>query len=135
MAEARAQRRRPISPHLQIYAPLINMMMSILHRLTGMTLYLGTLLLAAWLIAAASGESAYNAVSALFASWPGWLLLFAYSWVLLHHMLGGIRHFIWDTIHGLDIASVRLLSWGTLAGSLTLTALLWTVGLAATGAF
>jgi succinate dehydrogenase / fumarate reductase cytochrome b subunit len=135
MADARAQSRRPISPHLQIYAPLINMVMSILHRLTGMALYAGSLLLAAWLIAAASGESTYNTVSGLFASWPGWLLLFVYSWVLLHHMLGGIRHFIWDTIHGLDIASVTLLCWGSLAGSLALTVLLWGLGLAATGTF
>lgn len=117
--------RRPLSPHLSIFSPLINMMMSIVHRMTGAALYFGTLLLAAWLIAAAAGGAAFATVSSLFASPLGLLVLFGYTWALIHHMLGGVRHLIWDTIHGFDIPAVNALSWGSLIGSVTLTIALW----------
>lgn len=134
MAEAKARTERPLSPHLQIYAPLINMVMSIFHRLTGMALYAGALLFTWWLIAAAAGPDHFATVNAVFGSWPGRVVLFSYSWALLHHMLGGIRHLIWDTGRGLDIPTVNLLSWGTIAGSATLTILLWAGALLARGA-
>ncbi len=116
---------RPLSPHLQIYRPLINMVMSILHRITGAALYFGTLILAAWIIAAASGPDAFATVSGLLDSWPGRFVLFGYTWALIHHALGGIRHFIWDSGAGYDLATVDLLSWGTIVGSTLLTALVW----------
>ena len=56
MAETRAPVQRPISPHLSIYKPMLTMMMSIVHRITGMALYFGTALLVWWLVAAASGS-------------------------------------------------------------------------------
>ncbi len=93
----RRARPRPLSPHLQIYRPLINMVMSILHRITGAALYVGTVLLAAWLISAATSPECFAAVNGLFASWPGMIVLVGYSWALIHHALGGMRHFIWDT--------------------------------------
>lgn len=133
MADAKVPADRPLSPHLQIYAPLINMVMSIMHRITGAALYGGSLLLAWWLIAAAAGEPYFNVVNGFFGSVFGRLVLFGYSWALVHHMLGGIRHLIWDTGRGLDIPSVKLLSWGTLAGSVALTLLLWVVALVARG--
>jgi len=129
MAEARQTIERPLSPHLFIYKPLINMVMSILHRLTGIALYFGTLLLAAWLIAAAMGEGQFNYVSALFAHPVGKLVLFGYTWALAHHMLGGIRHLIWDTGRGLQIWQVNALSWLTLLGAIALTFAIWAVGL------
>lgn len=116
---------RPLSPHLQIYFPLINMVMSIAHRITGAALYLGSLLLAWWLIAAATGPAYYDYVVSWFATWPGKLILLGYTWALLHHMLGGLRHLIWDTGRGYDLRTIDILSWGTLAGSLILTALIW----------
>ena len=97
MAETRQGVSRPLSPHLSVYRPLINMVMSILHRMTGVALYLGTLLLAAWLVAAAGGEGQFAVVNSVFAHPLGKLVLFAYTWVLLHHMLGGLRHLVWDT--------------------------------------
>ena len=109
---------RPLSPHLQIYSPLINMVMSIVHRITGAALYFGTLLLAWWLIAAAVGTGWYNYVSSWFATWPGKLVLLGYTWVLMHHMMGGLRHFLWDTGHGYDLRTIDILSWGSLAASL-----------------
>lgn len=117
--------KRPLSPHLQIYAPSISMVMSIVHRATGAALYLGTILLAWWLFAAATGPAYFDYVSSIFNSTLGRLVLFGYTWALFHHMLGGIRHFIWDTIRGHDLKSVYLLSWGTLALSLLLTFLVW----------
>jgi succinate dehydrogenase / fumarate reductase cytochrome b subunit len=116
---------RPLSPHLQIYSPLINMVMSILHRITGAALYAGSLLLAWWLIAAASGPDYYNYVSSWFATWPGQIILLGYTWVLMNHMLGGLRHLLWDTGHGYDVKTIDILSWGSLAASFTLTAIIW----------
>ena len=116
------QTDRPLSPHLQIYTPLINMVMSIVHRITGAALYVGTLLLVWWLIAAATGPEAFATVSAVFGSWLGRIVLIGYCWALLHHMFGGIRHFIWDMGTGFELATVDKLAWGTLFASLAATA-------------
>ncbi|HEY7643787.1 MAG TPA: succinate dehydrogenase, cytochrome b556 subunit [Hyphomicrobiales bacterium] len=133
MAKAEATAARPLSPHLSIFRPYINMTMSIVHRITGAANYFGTLLLAAWLTATASGPDGFMTANEIVASPIGLLILFGYSWSLIHHALGGIRHFIWDTGRGFDIASVRALSWATIIGSLTLTALVWLIGLAKWG--
>jgi succinate dehydrogenase / fumarate reductase cytochrome b subunit len=122
------ERARPLSPHLQIYKPMLTMMMSIVHRVTGAALYFGMLLLAWWLIAAASGPNAYAAFEWFMGSIIGQLVLFAYTWALLHHMLGGVRHLIWDTIHGFEPAEREMLTLATLIGSITLTLILWVVG-------
>lgn len=116
---------RPVSPHLQIYSPLINMMSSIVHRITGVALYFGTLLLAWWLVAAASGPDAYAYASWVFNSPFGLLVLFGYTWALFHHMFGGIRHLIWDTGRGFDLDTVDRMCWFSLFGSVTLTILVW----------
>jgi succinate dehydrogenase cytochrome b subunit len=131
-SERSVRRERPLSPHLQIYTPLINMVMSIVHRITGAALYIGSLLLAWWLIAAATGPDYYNYVAGVFASWPGKIVLLGYTWALMQHMLGGLRHLLWDTGTGYDLRTIDLLSWGSLAGSLLLTALIW-IGVAACG--
>ena len=116
---------RPLSPHLQVYTPEVNMLMSIFHRMTGAALYFGTLLLAIWLIAAASGPEQFDAVSALFATLPGRLIMLGYTWALLHHMFGGIRHLIWDTGYAFDLAQVDFLCWLTLIASLLCTIGIW----------
>lgn len=124
-----AKHKRPLSPHLQIYTPLINMVMSILHRITGAALYFGTLLLAWWLVAAASGPDYFDYVSGIMGSLPGRLVLFGYTWALIHHMLGGVRHFIWDLGYGFELKTIDLLSWGTIILSVAITALIWTVAI------
>jgi succinate dehydrogenase / fumarate reductase cytochrome b subunit len=133
MAEAKRTIERPLSPHLTIYRPQINMVMSIVHRITGAANYVGTLLIAAWLVSAATGPEAYATVNALFGHPIGKLILFGYSWSVIHHMLGGIRHLIWDTGRGLQIGAVNALCWLTILGSLALTAALWGAGIAARG--
>jgi succinate dehydrogenase / fumarate reductase, cytochrome b subunit len=130
MADAKPATNRPLSPHLQIYRPLINMVMSILHRITGGALYFGTLLLAWWLTAAAIGQRYYDFVNGLFAHPLGKLVLFGYTWALMHHMLGGIRHLIWDTGRGLDLVTIDRLSWATIIGSVISTLAIWTLVIA-----
>ncbi len=126
---------RPLSPHLQIYSPLINMVMSIVHRITGAALYFGSALLAWWLVSAAVGPEYFAYVGSWLNTWPGWIVLFGFTWALIHHALGGVRHFIWDSIHGFDLKTIDLLSWGSLAASVTLTLLVWAYGLHANGVF
>jgi succinate dehydrogenase / fumarate reductase cytochrome b subunit len=109
------------------------MVMSIVHRITGGALYFGTLLLAAWLVAAAMGERELALVNKVFATPIGLIVLLGYSWALIHHMLGGLRHLIWDTGRGFDIKSVNTLCWLTILGSLVLTAAVWAAALSLRG--
>lgn len=109
------------------------MVMSILHRITGMALYFGTLLLAAWLVAAAMGERQFAMVNDLFGHPFGKLVLFGYTWAVMHHMLGGVRHLIWDTGRGLEIWQVNALGWLTIIGSVLATLAVWAVGLGMRG--
>lgn len=118
---------RPTSPHLQIYRWTVTMTMSILHRATGLALYAGTVLLVTWLVAAAAGQAPLDRVNALYGSWPGQLVLLGYTWVLFHHLLGGLRHFVWDFIAGLEPGQREALAWANLAGSIVLTLVVWTV--------
>ena len=128
MAQAEPGADRPLSPHLQIYRPMLTTMMSIFHRLTGMALYAGTLLLAWWLLAAASGPEAFASVQWFMGSFLGRIVLFGYTWALIHHMLGGMRHLVWDTGRGFDLVSVEWLARATLAGSVAITLVLWIIG-------
>jgi len=125
MSNADLRGNRPLSPHLQIYKPILTMVMSILHRITGAALYFGTILLAWWLIAAAAGPSYFDFVNEIYGSILGRLILFGFTWALVHHMLGGLRHFIWDTGRGFELRTIDVLAWGTLIVSITLTLVIW----------
>ncbi len=129
MAETRTSqlKDRPLSPHLQIYRPVLTMVMSIVHRLTGAALYFGTLLLVWWLLAAAAGPNAYGVVQWFMETVFGRLILFGYTWALIHHMLGGIRHLIWDIGYGLGPDEREWLTVATLVGSIGLTIVLWLI--------
>src|ERR1700724_1486610 len=118
---------RPLSPHLSIYKPTLTMLMSIAHRITGFGLYFGTLLLAWWLLAAASGPNAYAGIGSFMSSFIGRIVLFGYTWALMHHMLGGIRHLIWDTGHGFGEHEREWLAIATIVGSISLTIVIWIV--------
>src|ERR1700760_3683787 len=120
-------RARPLSPHLQIYRPMLTMMMSIVHRITGAALYGGTLLLAWYLIAAATDPGAFATVTAVLGSVIGQVVLFGFTWALFHHLLGGIRHFIWDAGYGMDHPGREYLAQATLAGGIGLTILVWLI--------
>ncbi len=120
--------KRPLSPHLQIYRPMLSMMMSIMHRITGAALFFGMILLVWWLFAAAWSDDAFNIAQGFFGHWFGRLVLFGFTWALIHHLLGGLRHFIWDTGKGFDLATVEILVKANLIGSVVLTVLLWFIG-------
>src|ERR1700757_1466149 len=128
MAETRIPIQRPLSPLLKIYRLTLTMLMSIVHRATGTALYLGTLLVVWWLVAAASGPNPYAGVQWFMGSLIGELILFAYTWALVHHMLGGIRHLIWDTGHGFGPGEREWLARATLIGSIALTIAIWAIG-------
>ncbi len=119
---------RPLSPHLQIYRPMLTMMMSIMHRITGVGLYFGIILLVWWLTAASISDGYFEFVQGFFGHWFGKLLLFGFTWALIHHALGGLRHLLWDTGRGFDLHLVEWLARANLAGSIVLTLLLWAVG-------
>jgi succinate dehydrogenase / fumarate reductase, cytochrome b subunit len=125
-----SMKARPLSPHLQIYRWTWTMAMSVAHRATGAALYAGTLLLALWLVAAASGKASFDMAQAIAGSGFGRLVLFGYSFALIHHMCGGLRHFIWDLGKGYDLAQRMNLAKATLFVSAPLTVLVWVLAYA-----
>ena len=128
MGNAKSGAERPLSPHLQIYRPMLTMMMSIVHRITGLGLYFGIILLVWWLTAASISDGYFDLVQGFFGHWFGRLLLFGFTWALIHHALGGLRHLLWDTGRGFDLNVVEWLARANLAGSIILTFLLWIIG-------
>jgi len=120
-------RSRPLSPHLSVYKMTITMAMSIIHRITGAALYVGTVFLAIWLLAAATSPEAFATVQALWGSILGRLVLLGYTWALVHHALGGLRHFIWDSGAGFG-PERRTFAQLTLVGSILITLALWALG-------
>ena len=94
----------------------------------GAALYFGTLLVAWWLLAAAASPNAYAGIGAFMSSFIGRLILLGYTWALVHHLLGGIRHLIWDTGRGFGPQEREWLAAANLIGSIALTILIWIVG-------
>jgi succinate dehydrogenase / fumarate reductase cytochrome b subunit len=129
MTETRPLRPRPLSPHLQIYKPLITWVPSIMARMTGMALGLGLILVTAWLLALASGPGAYDAMHRFTHSWIGILILVGFTWSMMFHMLAGIRHLVWDLGYGFQMPTVRATGWSVVIGSVLLTVLVWVLGL------
>jgi succinate dehydrogenase / fumarate reductase cytochrome b subunit len=121
---------RPLSPHLQIYRPQITSVLSILHRITGVLLALGTLLLVTWLLAAASGPSAFETARGLIGSWLGRLVLLGWTFSLFYHLCNGIRHLCWDAGFGLELKTVSRTGWVVVMASTLLTLAAWFAGYA-----
>ena len=128
MADAKAE--RPLSPHLQIYRWTWTMAMSIFHRATGVANYVGTVLVAVWLLAMATSPAAFETVQSFFGSIIGRLILFGYTWSLMHHMLGGVRHLVWDFGYGMEPGTRINMARFTLIGSVALTLAIWIVAYA-----
>jgi succinate dehydrogenase / fumarate reductase cytochrome b subunit len=119
---------RPLSPHLQIWRWTLPFALSGSHRITGAALCLGSPLLLWLLVAAAIGPEQFDIAQAVFSSWFGLLILFGFSWALIQHLLGGLRHLMWDTGRGLDLPSIFLSAWAVVIGTIGLTIILWIVG-------
>ena len=116
-----------MSPHLQIWRWHITMLTSILHRVTGVGLYFGGLLLAAWAVSLAAGPEAYATFKALLGSPLGKLFMLGMTAAVFYHLANGVRHLVWDTGHGLDIRSANLSAVFVLAFSITAAIGLWVI--------
>jgi succinate dehydrogenase / fumarate reductase cytochrome b subunit len=134
MSKSTATRPRPLSPHLTVWKPTVTYVTSIVHRITGGAMYFGTLLIAWWLIAASISEEAFGYADWFFGSWIGRLILFGYTWALMQHMLGGIRHFIWDAGAGLEKHTASKIAWINVVAAIVLTIVVWVAGYMARGA-
>jgi succinate dehydrogenase / fumarate reductase cytochrome b subunit len=121
--------RRPLSPHLQVYRPQITTVVSILHRITGVGLGVGTLLLTWWLVAAATSAEAFGTVQGFIGSPIGLLLLFGWTLALFFHLCNGIRHLAWDVGVGFEKTEYHVTGWAVVIASGALTVLVWIVGL------
>ncbi len=120
-----ASHSRPLSPHIQVYKPQITSLLSITHRVSGIALSIGSVLLVWQLLAAAAGPEPFASIQSFLGSWLGLLLLVAWSAALYFHLFNGVRHLAWDLGYGFDLPSAyRTGNWVLLA-SAVLTALTW----------
>jgi succinate dehydrogenase / fumarate reductase, cytochrome b subunit len=114
---------RPLSPHLQIYRPQMTSISSIFTRITGNALLVGALLVVWWFLAAATSPEYFAVADGVLTSWFGILVMTLSLWALWYHTLAGLRHLIWDTGRGLDIATAEKMGWAAFGGSAVLTVL------------
>lgn len=116
---------RPLAPDLQTYRPTLTMTMSIVHRATGIALYAGFIGMAVWFAALAAGPKPYETIQRALGSWAGLPILVAFTWAILHHALGGIRHLIWDLSIAHTYPWREYLTRATLVASLAGAGLFW----------
>lgn len=130
MANVEVQDKRPLSPHLQVYKPIPTMVASIMHRITGAALYVGTLLFVWWIFAAAASPTYFEWLNGIYGSFLGRLVLFGYTWALMHHLAGGLRHFMWDTGKGFDKHFSTKMAYASAIFSVGATFLIWIIAYA-----
>jgi len=118
---------RPLSPHLQVYNPQITSVLSILHRIMGVALSVGTVFLIYWLSAAAYGPEAFARAQGFFGSWIGQLILLGLTFSLFYHLTNGIRHLLWDMGLGFDMQMLRATGIAVVIAAFGLTAATWVV--------
>lgn len=126
---ASAARPRPKSPNIQIYRPQLTSVLSILNRITGTILSACAVMLVIWLIAGATGPQAYGVVQGAIASWVGQIVLFGATFAFFLHLCGGIRHLVWDTVHGFELRSINISGWVVVGASVALTVAAWVLSL------
>lgn len=124
--------QRPLSPFMigPYYKPQMTSMLSIVHRLTGLALSFGVMLLVTWLVCLANGTDCYNVIVPHLTAWYGKLVLVAFTWALLYHFCNGIRHLVWDLGKGLDMPTAEKTGWAVIVVSIVLTAAVWALALA-----
>ncbi len=118
-------RPRPRSPNIQIYRPQLTSVLSIINRLTGVALSVCAVALVVWLVAGATGPQAYNVVQGALASWPGQMVLVVVTFAFFLHFCGGIRHLVWDTVHGFKLRTIYISGWAVVMASVALTVAAW----------
>lgn len=125
MTQAAKPSARPLSPHLQVYRLPLAAWLSISHRITGIGLTLGTLLLTWWVAAAAYGPDAYATFAGFIGSPFGYFILFGFSVALFFHLCNGLRHLLWDAGKNFSIADTKRSNVFVIAGTVILTAIAW----------
>lgn len=125
---------RPTAPHLQIYRPQLTSVTSILHRISGVILAIGTVALVYWLIAVAMGGQSFNTAETIAGSWIGRLALFGWTLAFFYHLANGIRHLAWDAGWGFDLPVTYRSGWIAIIGAVMLTLVAWVLGYIARGA-
>ena len=116
---------RPLSPHLTIYRWPITMILSIMHRATGVALSIGLILLSSWLVTLYLGEQAYALFTLLMTSPLGSLALYSWSFSFFFHFCNGVRHLYWDTGRGCSKRKVELSAHLVIITSILLTVIFW----------
>lgn len=125
-----ARQPRPLSPHLQVYRPQITSVLSISHRISGVVLGAGALLLTWWLVAAVEGPESFDQVQTIIGSWYGRLLIFGFTLAFFYHLCNGVRHLFWDLGYGLELRSVYRSGWVVMVLTVVLTLFSWLLGYA-----
>ncbi len=126
-------RARPLAPHIQVYRPQINSVLSMFHRLTGIWLGIGSVFLVWWLVALALGPQAYASAQGFFDSWLGQVFLLGWSFAACLHLANGIRHLLWDLGLGFTLRTAYATGWMVIGGTLLLTIITWGLGYALKG--
>ena len=134
MERVSSKHPRPLSPNIQIYRPQLTSVLSIAHRMTGVLLSACAVVLVFLLIAAASGPEAFSWFQAFIGSWLGQILLLGATFTFFLHVCGGIRHLVWDTVHGFELRQIYASGWLVVAVSVVLTLTSWLAGLMIAGA-
>lgn len=125
MVDRNTSRPRPLSPNIQNYRPELTSVLSIGYRMSGVALSLYLLGLVGWLVATAAGPQAHSTLQAFISSWLGQVFLFAGTFAFFWHLCGGIRHLVWDTVHGFELRSIYMSGWIVVGASVLLTATAW----------
>jgi succinate dehydrogenase / fumarate reductase, cytochrome b subunit len=129
MVNSTPKRTRPRSPNIQVYRPQLTSVLSIANRISGVVLSIYAVALVVWLIAAAAGPQAYSTVHVFIRSWAGQILLFGCTFSFFLHLCGGIRHLVWDTVHGFELRSIYASGWAVVAASVVFTVVAWVASL------
>ena len=124
---------RPLSPHLSVYRWEISNTLSILHRMTGVLLSIGSIVLVGWLMSVVAGYEAYSRVTALLQGPLGVLTLFGLTFCFFYHLANGIRHLFWDMGRGFEIRQARISGWAVVVSSVILTLGFWITVFAGSG--
>jgi succinate dehydrogenase / fumarate reductase cytochrome b subunit len=123
-----------MSPHLQVWRWHVTMATSILHRASGIALYVGALVVAGWVMALASGPDAFNAYRALLGSPLGILVMFGLTVAFLYHLANGVRHLVWDSGKGFEPKTADMTGWAAIAFGVVAAVLIWIIVLLNMGA-
>ncbi len=117
--------KSPLSPHLSIYRWPITMTLSILHRVTGVAMSVGLIVLCAWLMSAAAGAEDYERVVSLLSTMIGKLMLIGFSFAFFFHLANGVRHLVWDVGYGFEKYQANASAWFVLLLAGGMTAAFW----------